>query len=378
MKKVALFLTLFFTLFVPSTYALNDPTTRPNNFHGIHILFPSELDEASALVNSSEGEWGYVTIPIQSTDRDMEMWQNFMDMCREKQLIPIIRLATEPYYKDTSVWRIPTENDIIYFANFLNSLNWPVENRYVIVYNEVNRFDEWGGESPDPDRYAEILSFAIDVFKKRNPDFYMIMAGMDNASPNDGIKYRDNMSYISEMIEKNPEAIKKLDGFSSHSYPNPGFSQPPDSEKEMGTATYKHEFELINSISDKKIPAFITETGWISDNLPSATVARYYEIAYQDIWKTDKDRIVAITPFLLNSTGGQFENFSFIVNGTRTEIFEKAQSLSKVKGEPVKNERIKGVKAEVPENMVEKKFKAIADNTKASQNLIIEYIKIFF
>src|SRR5690606_16834868 len=99
-----------------------------------------------------------------------------------------IRLSTEPLHSNTSVWRKPNEADMIDFANFLNSLEWPIENRYIIVLNEVNRFDEWGGEPPNPKRYAELLSFASDVFKRRNENFYIIMAGMDNASPNDRVK----------------------------------------------------------------------------------------------------------------------------------------------------------------------------------------------
>ena len=358
--------------------AIYDPLEKANNMHGIHILFPSELTDAAALVNSTNGEWGYVTIPIQVTDRDLTKWQAFMDECREKKLIPIVRLATEPYFKDTSVWRKPNNIDVIDFANFLNSLDWPVENRYIIVFNEINRFDEWGGEAPSPKEYGEILSFAVDVFKKRSQDFYIIMGGLDNASPNDRIKYMDNLVFIKEMIDSNQDLPKKIDGFSSHSYPNPGFSQPPDAEKEVGTATYKSEFELINKTSGKRVPAFITETGWTNDNLSDETIASYYETAYKDIWEKDSSRIVAITPFLLNSTGGQFENFSFVINGQRTQHFERAEKMEKVKGLPVETE-VKGVEVAAPYKKVEKFFASnLLANINPTENLVIEYIRFFF
>ena len=38
----------------------------------------------------------------------------------------------------------PNEYDLIDFANFLNQLPWPVNNRYVIIYNEPNQENEWG------------------------------------------------------------------------------------------------------------------------------------------------------------------------------------------------------------------------------------------
>lgn len=208
MRKLYLFLFLWlFALVLPlKASAIFDPLTRPNNFRGIHILFPSELEDANKLVNSKDGQWGYVTIPIQAGEKDLDKWQAFMNDCRRLKLIPIIRLSTEAYYNDTNVWRIPTDLDILDFANFLNSLNWPIENRYVVVFNEMNRFDEWGGQAPNPAEYAEILSYAVDVFKAKSQNFYMIMGGLDNAAPNDGEKYMDNFVYI----KKWPSRIQKF------------------------------------------------------------------------------------------------------------------------------------------------------------------------
>jgi len=373
-----LLLTLVFAFSAQNVSAIYDPLEKPNNFFGIHILFPSELDEAAALVNSQEGAWGYVTIPIQTTDKDLDKWQKFMDECREKKLIPIVRLATEPLYSDTSVWRIPTEADITDFANFLNSLVWPVENKYIIVFNETNRFDEWGGQPPDPKRYGELLSFTSDIFKRRSSDFYIVMGGMDNASPNDRIKYMDNLVYIEEMIESNPELVNKIDGFSSHSYPNPGFSQPPSATKEESTATYKFEYDILNKNSSKKIPAFITETGWVSDSLPDDVVASYYKTAYEDIWGQDEGKIVAITPFLLNSTGGQFENFSFIINGQKTQHYESTREIVKTSGLPQISE-VKGIQIKAEVKKVEKFFsRTTIDTSRYAQNFVTEYIKFFF
>lgn len=379
MKKVVLclFLWLAVLIFPKSSYAIFDPLERANNFHGIHILFPSELEGANKLVNSTSGEWGYVTIPIQSGDKDLEKWQNFMDECKRLKLIPIIRLSTEAYYQNTNVWRIPTDSDILDFANFLNSLQWPIENRYVVVFNEVNRFDEWGGESPDPKRYSDILSYSVDVFKEKSPDFYIIMAGLDNASPNDREQYMDNFVFIREMEENNPEIFKKIDGFASHSYPNPDFSQPPLPGKREGITTYQFEYELINKNSGKKVPAFILETGWHSEKLGEAKVAEYYKTAYREIWDKDKDKIVAITPFLLNSQGGSFDTFSFIRNGQETQYYRDASASEKVKGAPL-IEEVKKLAIAATADLQTKSFIGVAKTPNLGNELIISYVKFFF
>lgn len=359
-----------------NSFAFFDPLLRPNNFHGIHILFPSELSEAKNLVNSKDGEWGYVTIPIQAGDKDIEKWQKFMDDCKEYKLIPIIRLATQADPQNTTVWSKPTYFDIIDFANFLNSLAWPVENRYVIVFNEVNRSDEWSGEPPSPTEYADLLSYTVEVFKDRNPNFYMIMAGLDNAAPNDRVKYMDNFVYLNEMKKYNPEIFNKIDGFASHSYPNPGFIAPPLKNKREGITTYQYEYDLINADTSTKKPAFITETGWDSTKLPESTIASYYKIAYSNFWNPDHDKIVAITPFLLNSQGGAFDIFSFVKEGRQTKYYEESVNMEKTKGQPL----LEAVKGIAVKNI--QKFKKLVSvsqpDNKSAKNLVITFVKLFF
>lgn len=357
-------------------FSFFNPLSRPNNFHGIHILFPSELSQASELVNSTTGEWGYVTIPIQSNDKDLVKWQGFMDECKKLKLVPIIRLATAADHENTAVWSKPTTTEILDFANFLNSLDWPIENRYIIVYNEVNRFDEWGGEAPDPKAYTDLLSYAVEVFKERSPNFYIIASGLDNAAPNDKVKYMDNLVYLSEMVKYNPLIFEKIDGFASHSYPNPGFSAPPLQNKVEGVTTYQYEYNLINQHTTSKKPAFITETGWDSNKLPESTIAKYYQITYDSFWTKDKDKIVAITPFLLNSQGGTFDVFSFVKNGRQTQYYKIAKKMEKTKGQPL----VEAVRGAATDRVV--KLRALVkkkeENLESGKALVIEFIKYFF
>lgn len=320
--------------------AAENPLAVANNKVGIHILDPSELPEAAKLVNSNGGEWGYVLIPIQTGDRDMVKWQNFMDQCKQLHLIPIIRLASEDDYFNTQVWRKPDYNDITDFANFLNSLDWPTKNHYIIVFNEVNRGDEWGG-SANPSEYAQLLSFAVSVFKAKSPDFFMISAGLDNAAPDQGSRYINEYNYLKQMNDAVPGIFNQLDGISSHSYPNPGFSQPPDPNSATGVGSFIHERDLIKTLNNKDLPVFITETGWSSTSVSDTTEVRYYDQTFKTIW--NDPGIVVVTPFLLQAGAGPFEQFTFIAtNGSLTKQYSYVHDMLKIKGVPSFPTRVLG------------------------------------
>lgn len=334
MKKLLSFLVgMYFLLTIPLvSYAAENPLSVPNNKIGIHILFPSELLDAANLVNTNGGDWGYVTIPIQAGDRDLVKWQKFMDDCKSMHLIPLIRLATEGDYFNTKVWRKPNDADIVDFANFLNSLSWPTKNRYIIVFNEVNRGDEWGG-APDPKNYAEILSYAVTVFKSRSQDFFVISSGMDNASAN-ASNAINQYDYYRAMEVAVPGIFQQIDGFSSHSYPNPAFAQPPSSLTQMSIASFSFEKKLLEDLAQKPLPVVITETGWSKAAIPSeAVVASYYKRAFELVWNDTS--VLAVTPFLLRAGGPPFNIFSFVrEDGSFTDYYMEIKNLPKTKGQP--------------------------------------------
>jgi len=367
MKYLIIFLITFLliTSISPSiTYAIYDPTTRPNNKIGIHILFPTELSKAKDLVNSSGGEWGYVTIPIQAGDKDIKKWQSFMDEAKNLKLIPIIRLATEGDYFHKESWKKPTYDDILDFANFLDSLNWPVKNRYIIAFNEVNRSDEWAGLA-NPEEYAQILSFTVDTFKSKNEDYFVISSGMDNASITRNGTY-SQYDFFRMMNESVPGIFDKIDGYSSHSYPNPAFSVPPDVVTKTSISSFIFEKQLINTMSNKDLPIFITETGWDQKEVTEKKSAEYFNEAITSTWKDNK--IIAITPFLLYSGPGPFEKFSFIKNdGSKSEVFKTIEKLSKTKGNPIINQSTKKLDSKTLTDLPVKDFSETNENEEGKE-----------
>lgn len=329
-----LFVFIITIIFHPhqKTYAIENPFTSFNNKFGVHILFPSELPKAVELVNSSGGDWGYVTIPIQAGDKDIVKWQQFMDSAKKLHIIPLIRLATEGDYFNTKVWRKPKETDIIDFANFLNSLEWPVKNRYIIVFNEVNRSDEWGGKVNSKE-YAGLLAYAINIFKSKSQDFFIINAGLDNAAPEAPPQYKNEYNYLKEMNDAVPGIFNQIDGLSSHSYPNPAFSSPPSLSGKMKIDSFTYERTLVRSMNIKNLPVFITETGWSTDTIPPDIQANYYQEAFKNAWSDIG--IVAVTPFLLSSNGDAFVEFSLLDSeGKPTAQYQTLKSLPKTQGLP--------------------------------------------
>src|SRR3989344_454040 len=137
--SIFIFLSFAFLAFPTMAY---DPLTVENNIYGIGIINHSDLIDVKNLVNSNEGDWGYVTIVITEKERDKQIWQKFFDDCRKYHLVPIIRLATT---FDGKNWKVPKVEDIDSWVNFFNSLNWVIENRYIVVGNEPNHSKEWGG-----------------------------------------------------------------------------------------------------------------------------------------------------------------------------------------------------------------------------------------
>lgn len=338
--KLKLFLFIFFLFFFKANFAfaIADPKSTPNNKMGVHILFASELNSAADIVNANGGDWGYVTIPIQAGDKDIEKWQKFMASARQRHIIPIIRLATEGDYFNTSVWRKPMEEDVLDFANFLDSLDWPIKNKYIVVFNEVNRGDEWGGV-PNPKEYARILDYAVTIFKEKSEDFFIISSGLDNAAENSQNSMNE-YDFMSQMAHGAPDIFKKIDGLGSHSYPNPAFAQAPWLITDKNVTSFRFEQNLAGKLSGKILPMFITETGWSRHKLTEDQISSHFVYAFENIW--NDENVIAVTPFLLHAGSGPFEQFSLLsADGSLTKVSKALKNLAKTKGRPsVNSERL--------------------------------------
>ncbi len=300
-----IFLTIF-NLSLSPVGAVYNPLSVPNNKLGVHILHPDEINLADFLVNNSgQASWGYVTVPIPLDSLDLDTWNKFMSQASQLKIIPILRLSTTPSGDN---WQKPTSKDIEIFANFLDQLNWPTKNRYIIIFNEVNRPNEYGG-SVSPEDYTEILSQAIKTFRSRSDKYFILPSAMDNDAPNNNGFMRWD-KFLARMYQHNKEIFNKIDGWNSHSYPNPAFGASPAVTGDNKIDSFKTDLEFIKKFTAKKLPIFITETGWSRATLTDQQIASYYEHALVNAWSNPD--IVAITPFLLFADTAPFSNFSLL------------------------------------------------------------------
>src|SRR3989344_6529291 len=195
------FYILHSTFYIPTAYAVVDPLAVPNNKFGIHIIqaTPDESSPAAQLVNTN-GDWGYITVLIERNDRKLDKWQEFFNDLRRRHLLPLVRIATEP---EDSFWKRPYDGEENDWANFLDSLNWPTKNRYVIIYNEPNHAKEWGNKV-DADSYAEVLDQTVTALKNKNRDFFVLNAGFDASAPSKPPQFEDQVIFMRKMNEAIP------------------------------------------------------------------------------------------------------------------------------------------------------------------------------
>ena len=362
-------LLLFFTLWLmPQSSVSSRQDTQPPNKRGVHLLLDDGRNQwlveqwAShmAYARHAAGEWGYVTQVVRGDDLDPVRWQAFMDLCAVYRLTPILRLATT-FDHESGYWNAPTPDpDNRYvtvagqYADFVAALQWPTDAHRVIVANEPNHGNEWGGV-PNPAAYARFLIDVAAALHAADPAAMVMNAGFDHYSPHtggipfvNGMAYMDAESFMDGMVTAYPDVFTHIDAWSSHPYPLGAFSQPPWEQQfhidylngasnpghltppagiyNRGVNAYEWELLKLASYGVEGLPVYITETGWrhaestdpaALDNgraWPDATTVGIYVdlVMYgnngrypnlpEDGWRPwqDDPRVVGVTFFALN------------------------------------------------------------------------------
>lgn len=307
----------------------------PNNKFGLYVYAEDKtfFDLARKLVNSNGGHWGYVLIPFNVDDSDYDKWQRVFDQLNKDELIPVIQLSN----LDITKYQRQTKSA----ATFLNQFIWPIKYRYISVYNEPNAANFWFGHVA-PDEYAKVLDYTIDTFKNASPNFFMMNAGFNTSAPND-VDHMDAFDYMKKMNETVPGIFDKLDGWASHSYPQPNFSGNPFNTGRWSIKAYDTELDFLKQVLKVKkvLPVFITETGWahaegdvyLSSFLPDSTVGDYFKTAYEKIWLPD-ERVRAVMPFTILYPN-PYDHFSW-VNKDKVPYahYNVVKDMHKIAGQP--------------------------------------------
>jgi hypothetical protein len=282
---------------------------------GIHILNPGELEEATALIQPQDSEtWQYVTIPLSLNDLEKQAeWQAFFNKARDKKVIPLVRLTSS---FENGAWKVPNRKEITRLVGFLSALNWPTDQKHIIVFNEVNHAKEWGNRL-DPAEYGQVLRFTAEWAHSEQKNYVVLPAAMDLAAPNGSVT-REAFTYLNQMVEADPEILTTVDAWNSHSYPNPGFSASPQRTAQNSLRGFEFELAFLKQKTGRDYPVFITETGWVVNRQTSRWLASYYEYAMQHIWS--HPQVVAVTPFVLRGDPGPFSGFTFLDKNNKPTV----------------------------------------------------------
>ena len=272
---------------------------------GMHIMQTGELEQFRQVYKDEE--WRYVTIPFTFADlQKKKEWQDFMDQAEKMRVIPILRLSTG-FDQSINAWKIPTRKNIIDMADFLAKLDWHQDEKFIIVFNEVNHAAEWGGKV-DPLLYGGILQFTSYWFHSEGCNFKILPAAMDLAANNSAIT-REAFGYLESLIQFHPDIFDSIDYWNSHSYPNPDFAASPKRIGQNSVRGFLYELTWLKNKTGKDFQVMITETGWASSYLTNYSLDDYYFYALNYIW-SDK-RVKAVTPFIMKGSPGPFASFSF-------------------------------------------------------------------
>lgn len=342
-----------------------------SNKLGVHLLLDdgrfqwpvSEWQTHLDYARQAVGAGGTVTELVRLDDLDVAKWQQFMDLCATQELTPILRLATT-FDREAGWWNAPPldadgrsyQTVAQEYASFVAALAWPSEPHFVIVGNEPNHGDEWGGR-PDPAAYARFLLDTAVALKAADPQAFVLNAGLDPYTPHtgsqpfaNGLWYMDSGTFLVEMVAAQPDVLDVLDGWASHPYPlgpfaappweqifqidiindapAPDFPAPPDGIFNRGVNGYEWELWLLDWLGAPELPLFITETGWRHGEAayPNAALATdYLDLALRGNngrfpqfpetgwtpWLTD-ERVVVVTPFALDGNPVEWSHTNWL------------------------------------------------------------------
>lgn len=276
---------------------------------GVHIMHIDEISLAGEFfynLDLDREQWRYVTVPMVLADlKQFDTWQKNFHLAKKYKIRPIIRLATE--FKDNA-WQIPTKKDVVEQLEFLGKLDWPDSERTVIAYNEVNHAAEWGGRL-DPAGYADILQFVLAWAHSEPKRITVLPAALDLDAPSSN-NTRRALVFWQQVYDARPELFTELDGWNSHSYPNPGFIGSPRNSGLNSINGFVVELSWLDQLISQKLPVYITETGWRDTLSTGYRLSGNYEYALSNVWSND--RVKAVTPFVLKSQPGPFAEFSFL------------------------------------------------------------------
>jgi hypothetical protein len=206
--------------------------------------------------------------------------------------IQVFNPPTYPIHGYKVLYRVPldeaTHGDQAAVNAWAERLESLARERRGIIYayaigHEVNLSREWGGQPPDPARYARLLAIAYARIKTADPEALVISAGI---APTGGASAgaADDLTYAEALFQAG--IADYIDGYGFHPY---GFAYPPEHDPNDPAArgllfrraeAHRRLMEVYGA-GDKLMWA--TEFGWLLDPREEGMACSWPELDWQRV-----------------------------------------------------------------------------------------------
>jgi hypothetical protein len=155
--------------------------------------------------------------------------------------------------------------DVDAYAAFVSRVAQRYESRVeaYILWNEPNLAQEWGGRSPDPGGYVDLLRAAYGAVKGGDPHALVISAGLAPTNWSDETAMDDRV-FLAMMYAEG--AAEFFDVLGAHPY---GFAYPPDDAHDahegLNFARLEDLREVMVANGDGHKQVWATEVGWTTE-----------------------------------------------------------------------------------------------------------------
>jgi GH35 family endo-1,4-beta-xylanase len=132
--------------------------------------------------------------------------------------------------------------------------------RGYIVWNEPNLAKEWGGRSPDPAAYTDMLRQTYEAIKAADPEATVVSAGLASTN-HQNAEAMDDRVFLEAMYQAGAGAY--FDALGAHPY---GFVYPPDdpqgAHNGLNLVRLLDLRAIMEAHDDGHKPIWVTELGW--------------------------------------------------------------------------------------------------------------------
>ncbi len=192
-------------------------------------------------------------------------WRKFdelVELYEKYHLQVIARLDRPPSWskKDARFKQGPPDN-LTDFGDFVYAFvtRYRGRVRYVQIWNEPNLWNEWGGQSPNPAQYLELLKVAYARAKQADPAVQVLSAPLAPTLEESPLAMNE-LLYLDQLYRLG--AQNYFDVLSANAF---GQERPPDDPPQLNVLNFTRvllQRQLMEKYSDARKAVWINEYGW--------------------------------------------------------------------------------------------------------------------